>query len=142
MAVTSPSSGVPERYHARLDCATETVQKRGYEVIIGGCMDGTSHVSAPAGERAAELTAMLTDPVVKAIVPPWGGETAIDLLPLLDWAAIASAEPTWLVGFSDISTLLTAMTLRTGVATLHGNNLLDTPGTVRAPGFAWTARAR
>jgi muramoyltetrapeptide carboxypeptidase LdcA involved in peptidoglycan recycling len=27
---------------------------------------------------------MLTDPAIRAIVPPWGGEIAIDLLPLLD----------------------------------------------------------
>ncbi len=94
-------------------------------------MDGAGHVSAPAAERARELTAMLTDPSVRAVVPPWGGETAIDLLPLLDWEAITAAEPTWLVGFSDISTILTPLTLRTGIATIHGNNLMDTP--YRAP---------
>src|SRR5215469_15836407 len=32
--------------------------------------------------------AMLTDPAIRAVVPPWGGETAIHLLPLLDWQAI------------------------------------------------------
>jgi muramoyltetrapeptide carboxypeptidase len=127
VAVTSPSSGVPERYRERLDFAIETVRNRGYEVIVGECMDGASHVSAPAADRAAELTAMLTDPLIRAVVPPWGGETAIDLLPLLDFDAIASADPTWLVGFSDMSTLLTAITVVTGIATLHGNNLMDTP---------------
>lgn len=70
---------------------------------------------------------MLTDPAIRAVVPPWGGETAIDLLPLLDWAAISTAEPTWMVGFSDISTIITPLTLLTGVATVHGNNLMDTP---------------
>ncbi len=70
---------------------------------------------------------MLTDPTIRAVVPPWGGETAIDLLPLLDWSAISTAEPTWMVGFSDISTIITPLTLLTGVATVHGNNLMDTP---------------
>lgn len=70
---------------------------------------------------------MLTDPDIRAIVPPWGGETAIDLLPLLDWDAIRAAEPTWVVGFSDMSTIITPLTLLTGVATIHGNNLMDTP---------------
>jgi muramoyltetrapeptide carboxypeptidase LdcA involved in peptidoglycan recycling len=90
-------------------------------------MDGAGHVSAPASERAAELTRMLVDPAIRAIVPPWGGETAIDLLPLLGWDAIRAAEPTWVVGFSDMSTILTPLTLMTGVATVHGNNLMDTP---------------
>ena len=55
-------------------------------------------MSAPKEQRAAELTAMLTDPAIRAVVPPWGGELAIDLLDQLDWDALAAAEPTWLVG--------------------------------------------
>lgn len=47
--------------------------------------------------------------------------------PLLDWDRLRAAEPSWVVGYSDISTLITPLTLLTGVATLHGNNLLDTP---------------
>lgn len=112
---------------ARLDVAVRDVQERGYEVVVGRCMDGSGHVSASAADRASELMSMLTDPAIRAVVPPWGGETAIDLLPLLDWDALREAEPTWLVGFSDISTLITPMTLLTGTATVHGNNLMDTP---------------
>lgn len=127
IGVTSPSSGVAPDLQGRLDVALATVRARGFEVLVGDCMDGSGHVSAPAPERARELTAMLTDPAVRAVVPPWGGETAIDLLPLLDWDAIAAADPTWLVGFSDMSTVITPLTLLTGTATVHGNNLMDTP---------------
>jgi muramoyltetrapeptide carboxypeptidase len=137
VAVTSPSSGVPDALRGRLDFAVATLRRQGYEVVVGDCMDGKGIVSAPARERADELTAFLTEPSVRAVVPPWGGETAIDLVPLLDWEAIASAEPTWFVGFSDISTLLTPMTLLTGVATLHGNNLMDTPYEVPAQLLSW-----
>ncbi|WP_425276646.1 S66 family peptidase [Streptomyces diastatochromogenes] len=111
----------------RLDLAIRDLEARGYEVVVGRCMDGTGHISAPAAERAAELTEMLTDPEIRAVVPPWGGETAIDLLPLLDFEKIGRAEPTWVVGYSDMSTLITPLTLLTGVATVHGNNLMDTP---------------
>lgn len=90
-------------------------------------MDGESHVSAPAADRAAELQAMLLDPEIRAVVPPWGGETAIDLIDLIDWEQIAAAEPTWMVGFSDIATLITPLTLVSGWASIHGNNLMDTP---------------
>jgi muramoyltetrapeptide carboxypeptidase LdcA involved in peptidoglycan recycling len=100
-------------------------------------MDGTAHTSAPAEERAAELMAMLTDPRIRAVVPPRGGETAIDLLPLLDWASVAAADPTWFVGFSDISTLMLPMTLRTGIATLHTNNLMNTPYKLGAQVLTW-----
>jgi muramoyltetrapeptide carboxypeptidase len=127
IGVTSPSSGVAEALRGRLDVAIRELESRGYEVAVGRCMDGSTHISAPAAERAAELTAMLTDPAIRAVVPPWGGETAIDLLPLLDFERIGRAEPTWLVGYSDMSTLSTPLTLLTGVATVHGNNLMDTP---------------
>ncbi|WP_199547565.1 S66 peptidase family protein [Streptomyces sp. N35] len=127
VGVTSPSSGVAKELRARLEVAVRDVRDRGYEVVIGRCMDGSGHVSAPAADRAAELMAMLTDPGIKAVVPPWGGETAIDLLPLLDWDRLRAAEPTWLVGFSDTATLITPLTLLTGTATIHGNNLMDTP---------------
>ncbi|MEU9607556.1 S66 peptidase family protein [Streptomyces sp. NPDC048057] len=127
VGVTSPSSGVPKELHERLSVAVRDVRDRGYEVVIGRCMDGSGHVSASAAERASELMSMLTDPTIKAVVPPWGGETAIDLVPLLDWDGLRNAEPTWLVGYSDMSTLITPMTLLTGTATVHGSNLMDTP---------------
>ena len=128
IGVTSPSSGVPQRLRPRLEFAVDWLREKGFEVEVGQCLDGDgSHVSAPAVERADELQRMLTDPTIRAVLPPWGGETAIDLLDLLDWEAMAAAEPTWLIGFSDISTLLLPLTLRTGWATLHGPNLMDTP---------------
>jgi muramoyltetrapeptide carboxypeptidase len=127
IGVTSPSSGIDESMRDRLRVAIDVVRERGYEVVVGDCMDGTRHVSAPAAARAAELTSMLTDPSIRAVVPPWGGETAIDLVPLLDWEALGAAEPTWLVGYSDMSTIITPFSLLTGVATVHGNNLMDTP---------------
>lgn len=137
IAVTSPSSGVGDRHRGRLDVAVQTLRDRGYDVVVGDCMDAVTHISAPAVDRARELTAFLSDPTVRAVVPPWGGETAIDLLPLLDWDAVGAAEPTWFVGFSDISTLITPMTLLTGVATLHGNNLMDTPYRVPEGLLTW-----
>src|SRR4051794_5380696 len=88
IGVTAPSSGVDESLRDRLQVAIRTVETHGYQVVVGECMDGTGHISAPAAERARELMNMLIDPHIKAVVPPWGGETAIDLLPLLDWDAL------------------------------------------------------
>lgn len=127
IGVTSPSSGIGERFQARFAYVLQDLRGRGYDVVVGECMDGSGVLSAPAEQRAAELTAMLTDPSIRAVVPPWGGELAIDLLLRLDFAKIAEADPAWFVGYSDISTLLLALTTRTGVATLHGQNLMYTP---------------
>lgn len=127
IGVTAPSSGVEGAAASRADFCVSWLRSAGYEVVVGECMDGSGVTSAPAERRAAELTRMLADPAIRCVLPPWGGETAIDVVDLLDWDALAHADPTWLVGFSDLSTLLLPLTVRLGWATLHGDNLLDTP---------------
>ena len=127
IAVTSPSSGVGDLLRPRIEVALRILRERGYDVVVGDCMADDRVVSAPKEQRAAELVSFLTDPDVAAVIPPWGGETAIDLLDQLDWDGLAAADPTWLVGWSDISTLLLPLTTRLGWASLHGWNLADTP---------------
>ncbi len=127
IGVTSPSSGVPAPLVPRFDVAVRALRDRGFEVVVGDCMDGEDVMSAPKAERAAELTAMLTDPTIRAVIPPWGGAgTGLDILDQLDWDAIAAAEPTWAIGYSDTTAWLLPLTLRTGWASLHGSNLMDT----------------
>lgn len=128
VAVTSPSAGVSEDARPRVEFSIEWLRARGFEVVVGECMSADRWVSAPKAQRAAELTGMLTDASIRAIVPPWGGAgTALDLLDQLDYEAIAETEPTWVVGYSDSSTWMVPLTLRSGLATLHGDNLADTP---------------
>jgi muramoyltetrapeptide carboxypeptidase len=127
IGVTAPSSGVQPGMRARLDVAVRSLEERGYEVVLGECLDSSGVVSAPKDQRAAELTRMLADPGIRAVVPPWGGELAVDLLDRLGWEELAEAEPSWMVGYSDLTTLMLPLTLRLGWATLHGSNLMDTP---------------
>lgn len=129
IAVTAPSSGVAPRLWPRLDVAVVRLRRRGFEVIEGVCLRDRDdhHVSATKAARADELMALLVDPDVAAVIPPWGGETGIDLLSYLDFELLAECEPCWYVGFSDMTTTMLPLTLRSGWATLHGMNLMDTP---------------
>lgn len=129
IAVTAPSSGVAPALWPRLDAGIASLQRRGFEVIEGVCLRHRDdhHVSASKEARADELMALLVDPDVAAVVPPWGGETGIDLLPYLDFELLAECDPCWYVGFSDTTTTMLPLTLRSGWATLHGTNLMDTP---------------
>lgn len=137
IGVTAPSSGVPEDLLPRLEFCLSHLRQAGYEVVVGACMDGAGAASAPARARADELTQMLIDPTIRAVVPPWGGELAVEVLPHLEMTAIAAADPTWLVGYSDLSTLLLALTTVIGIATLHGQNLMDAPYRVPEPLRPW-----
>lgn len=126
IAVTAPSAGVPEAMHPRLDYAISHLRNLGYDVVEGSCLrENEKHVSAPVIERVEELVGFLTDDSIDAIIPPWGGELAIELLPLLDYDQISLSKPKWLLGYSDTSTLLSAITAKCGWATAHGPNLLE-----------------
>jgi muramoyltetrapeptide carboxypeptidase LdcA involved in peptidoglycan recycling len=137
IGVTAPSAGAEGAGAERIEFCLAWLRDAGYDVVVGECMDGTQITAGPAAKRAAELSAMLCDPEIRCVIPPWGGETAIDLVDLLDWDALAEAEPTWLVGFSDLSTILLPLTTRLGWATLHGDNLADTPYRVPEGLLSW-----
>lgn len=125
IAITAPSSGVLPAYHKRLDIVYEHLKQQGFRIIEGDCLrNDYKHVSAPKEQRAEELMRFWNEPGVDLIFPPWGGEIAIDLLPLLDFEAM-KASPTWIQGFSDTSTYLLPITLLTGIASSHGTNLID-----------------
>jgi len=126
VAVTAPSSGVAPGALPRLDLVLDHWRARGFQVIEGDCLRHQHHdASAPAAQRAAELMRFLTDPTNAAVLPPWGGERAIELLPLLDFDALRALPPKWLLGFSDISTLQMPLALCAGWASAHGSNLMD-----------------
>ena len=126
IGITAPSSGVGAALHPRLDFCLQAVRALGYSVEEGAFVRQAGIVSGPAEQRAAELMRMLTTPHIHAVLPPWGGELLIEILPLLDFDALTS-QPKWVIGFSDLSTFLLPYTLRTRIASVHGANLMDTP---------------
>lgn len=129
ISVVAPSSGVRPAMHSRLDAALELLRAKGFRPIEGTALRCQAKgESASAEARASELERALTDPGVAAVMPPWGGERAIEILRLLDFDRLARAEPRWLVGFSDISTIQVPLLLRAGWASLHGPNLMQLPG--------------
>ncbi|PTX55090.1 LD-carboxypeptidase [Melghirimyces profundicolus] len=85
IAVTAPSSGVEESLHVLLREAKDRVTQAGFTVIEGSTIwNQCKGASAPKEERAKELMGFLSDPSINTIIPPWGGEFLIDLLPLID----------------------------------------------------------
>lgn len=131
------SSGVEDDMMARFAFAIDYLRGRDFDVVVGDCIGVHGVTSAPATERAAELTSMLLDPAIRAIVPPWGGELAIDVLSLLDFDAIGAAEPTWVLGYSDVTTVMLPLTTLCGVASVHAPNLMDTPYRAVDPLLHW-----
>ena len=125
IGVTAPSSGVTPAFEPRLNLVLQHLKQRGYEAIEGQCLrKDFKSVSATALERAHDLEKLWQNPRVAAIVPPWGGELLINVLPHLNFNELAKT-PKWILGYSDTSTLLFAITVTTGISTAHGLNLMD-----------------
>jgi muramoyltetrapeptide carboxypeptidase len=136
IGVTAPSSGVGAAMRARFDFCVEHAQSHGYAVKLGECLFSEGIVSASAEHRARDLHALWEAKEVRAIIPPWGGELLINMLDHIDFAKLAR-EPKWLAGWSDLSTLLLPLTTLTGVASMHGINLMGLPSI--APGQRLTS---
>ncbi|QWU15918.1 Muramoyltetrapeptide carboxypeptidase LdcA (peptidoglycan recycling) [Paenibacillus sophorae] len=126
IAVTAPSSGIRPEHICLFEQAAEHAQELGFIVQEGAVLRSQVKLAlAPAAERAAELQAFLLDDAVDAVMPPWGGEFLMEILPLMDWERLRKAPPKWMIGYSDTSTFLFAYTLITGCATAHGTNFVD-----------------
>ncbi|WP_080849185.1 S66 family peptidase [Cytobacillus gottheilii] len=128
ICITAPSSGVPESMHQLLRQAIQKMQNKGYAIQAGETSWTQKKAkSAEAKKRAHELNTMLNDPSIQLIFPPWGGELLLEIIDLIDYESI---KPKWILGYSDISLLLFVITLKTGMATAHGTNLIDLRGTL------------
>jgi len=103
-----------------LDIVKETVVALGLKWKLGHhVLDRYGYLGGKDADRAADLNAMFADDAVDAILCIRGGWGCNRLLPLLDYPAIA-AHPKILLGYSDITSLLTAIHAKTGLVTFHG----------------------
>lgn len=126
IGICAPSGGVPEGLYHRLDNAISNIQALGFTCLeTESVRHSCKCVSAPRDVRAAEFMRLYENPDVAVILPPWGGEFLMDMLPFLDFETLAKLPPKWVCGYSDITTLSFALTLCCDMATVHGANLMN-----------------
>ncbi|MGM0845133.1 MAG: S66 family peptidase [Bacillota bacterium] len=126
IGVTAPSSGVPAELHDMFRLAIDRMSSRGFKVVTGEtAWTQDKAKSAPSQKRAEEFNEMMRNDEIDIIIPPWGGELLIEILQDIDFSSVKNK---WLLGYSDTSALLLAITLKTGIATAHGTNFVDLRG--------------
>jgi muramoyltetrapeptide carboxypeptidase len=126
IGVTALSSGVPEMLHDMFQSACSRLESKGFKVTCGETVwTQRKAKSSPATVRAEEFNRMMASENVDIIIPPWGGELLIETLEYINFDNI---QPKWVLGYSDTSLFLLAITLKTGIATAHGTNLVDLRG--------------
>jgi muramoyltetrapeptide carboxypeptidase LdcA involved in peptidoglycan recycling len=126
IAVCTFSSPVPLSFEKRFNECIKTLKSKGLNVDVDENV--LSDVAISKQCIANSLNKYLCDDKYDAVIPPWGGGFALEVLPLLNWDVIAKSKPKWIFGFSDISTLTTALTSRVGWHTIHSANLMQIAG--------------
>jgi muramoyltetrapeptide carboxypeptidase len=120
VVVVAPSGPVPKD---RLDAGCEILRGWGLDVVVAPHAtdrhERFDYLAGADADRAADLQAAWCDPSVAAVICARGGYGAQRMVDLLDWSAMAQAEPKVFIGFSDITALHEAFANCLGVATLH-----------------------
>lgn len=116
IAIVCPAKKLPKP----IDRGIEILQNWGLEVVLGETVTASHHQFSGTDElRTQDIQQFLDDPTVKAIIAGRGGYGTIRIIDELDFAAFAE-NPKWLVGFSDITILLSHVFAKLNTQSIHG----------------------
>ncbi len=96
------------------------IELLGLRAVVGKhAMDKNAYLAGTDAARAEDVNTFARDPQIRGIFALRGGYGTMRILDLIDYAAF-TADPKVVLGFSDLTALLNAITLRTGLVTFHG----------------------
>jgi muramoyltetrapeptide carboxypeptidase len=136
IALVSPSSGIHPTFNERWQRALEFLQTQFNlnTVVMPNTLitDGSTWATSAGSseKRAQDIIDAFEDPSIKAILATTGGYVCNEVLDLIDYDIIA-ANPKILIGFSDITALLLAVSERADLITFYGTTLMSAFGDVR-----------
>ncbi len=118
VGVVAPASPCNET--KQIQFALEIIESLGFRVKAGKHLyDRHGYLAGRDADRAADINAMFADDEVDAIICLRGGYGSARILPYLDYELIRS-QPKVITGFSDLTALLNAIYVKTGLVTFHG----------------------
>lgn len=125
LAVVAPASAFDRE---QFDAGIDELRALGFDPVYDETIFARQrYLAGPAALRAAALNAAWSDPSVAGIIAVRGGYGSAQVLPLLD-RALAGRSAKVLVGYSDVTALLTFHTLGCGVVSFHGPMLVGRLG--------------
>ena len=116
IAIVCPAKKLPKS----IDVGIAILKDWGLEVIIGNTVNGSYHqFSGTDAERATDIQQYLDDQSIKAIIAARGGYGTIRIIDQLNFTAF-NQNPKWLIGFSDITILLSHALAKLNTQSIHG----------------------
>ena len=118
IAITGPAGAINDEYYVKR--ITNRLDELGFNYVLGATLTEKFGYLAGTDEfRAAEFMNYVKDDSIRAILTMRGGWGCARMLDLLDYELIA-AKPKIIMGFSDITSLVNAINVKTGLVTYHG----------------------
>lgn len=118
VALVAPAGPLLERDD--LTRAQALCRALGYEPVLGkNAYARHGYLAGRDEERLSDFNSAIADPSIDAIWCIRGGYGSIRLLDRIDYQALA-VQPKVVIGFSDITAVLNAITQVTGIVTFHG----------------------
>jgi muramoyltetrapeptide carboxypeptidase len=116
IAIVCPAKKLP----AGIEDALEVFKTWGLQVVVGHSVYASENQFAGSDAlRTADLQHFLDDPEIKAIVAARGGYGTIRIIDELDFTGF-ELHPKWIVGFSDITVLLSHLLANLNTMSIHG----------------------
>lgn len=117
IAVVAPAS--PFR-REEFESGIEEIGRLGFEPVYDDTVFAREgYVAGPAEVRAAAIRRAWADPSIGAVIGVRGGYGSAQLLPLLDVDEMRRT-PKPLIGYSDLTSLLSFLTVQCGIVAFHG----------------------
>jgi muramoyltetrapeptide carboxypeptidase len=117
IGLINPSGAIYER--APFEQTQQALQALGFQVREAPNVRARyGHMAGTPAQRASDIHTLFADPGIAGILAITGGSGANRVLPLLDYDLIA-ANPKFLGGFSDLTALISAVHVKTGLVTFH-----------------------
>jgi muramoyltetrapeptide carboxypeptidase len=117
IALIAPAGAIYET--EALTIAIESLEALGLRVVVGkNLQKNRGYLAGTDQERLQDLHQAFADPQIKAVIAMRGGWGCARLLPHIDFDLIRK-NPKILAGFSDLTSLLTAVYAKTGLVTFH-----------------------
>lgn len=114
------ASAGPIRHESEVREFQKVLHDMGFKTRLGkNVFDKHGYFSANDEDRAEEFMEFITDDSIDAIFFTRGGWGCARILEFLDFEQIGQ-HPKIIMGFSDITTLLNAISAKTGLITFHG----------------------
>ncbi|HOB91231.1 MAG TPA: LD-carboxypeptidase [Bacillota bacterium] len=119
VAIASPAQSLRDIHDALELISSSNLSVHIPERRLMWSANKTQYLAGPDWVRVSELNKALSDPTVRAIVCLRGGYGSMRVLRAVNYRSVA-ADPKPVVGFSDITALLTALYTKCGLVTYHG----------------------